>query len=348
MNELRIGTRAIGTGHPCFVIAEAGVNHNGDEALALRLVEAAAEAGADAVKFQTFKADALVSPDAQKAAYQKETTGAHEGQLAMLRRLELPAETFARLRDAAHARGLLFLSTPFDDESARELVALGMPAIKVPSGELTNHLFLRRLARFGLPMLVSTGMADMAEVEAAVALLRHAVPGIGLFHCVSSYPAPPEDANLRAMEAMCERLRVPVGFSDHTLGGDVAVAAAALGASMIEKHLTLDCGMEGPDHRASLEPAAFAAMVRGIRAAQAALGDGIKAPRPSEEDVRIAARRSLHTARGIRAGELLGTDDLLALRPGDGIAADRLDDVVGRRAARDLPARHRLAPGDLA
>ena len=326
--------RVLGEG-PAFLIAEAGVNHNGDLDLARRLVDAAADAGADAVKFQTFRTDALVSEGAPKARYQVETTGGGESQRAMLTRLELSREAHAALRDRAVRRGLVFFSTPFDEASADLLAELGVELLKVPSGEVTNLPLLRHLAAKRRPILLSTGMCTLEEVATAVDTLRAAGdPPLAILHCVSAYPAPAADTNLRAMDTLRARFDVPVGLSDHTLGIEIALAAVARGAAVLEKHLTLDRALPGPDHRASLEPADFAALVRGARAIEAALGDGIKRPMPSELDTRAVARRSLVAARALPAGHRLTREDIAVKRPGSGIPPGELDNVVGRRLAR--------------
>lgn len=343
---VEIAGRPIGEAAPPFVIAEAGVNHNGSPDMALRLVDAAADAGADAVKFQTFKADALAGADAPQAAYQRERAPA-ASQVEMLRALELPADALRACSRRAGERGLAFLSTPFDLESIRLLEGL-VPAFKVGSGDLTNLVLLRAVAARGLPMIVSTGMATLEEVDAAVRDLRqHGDPPIVLLHCTSAYPAALADADLAAMATLRRRFGVPVGYSDHTSGIVAATAAAALGAAIIEKHLTLDGRMRGPDHAASLEPREFAEMVAAIADAHASIGDGVKAPRPDEEDARRVARRSLVLTRSVAAGEEIAATDLDAMRPADGISPLRLDEVVGRRAARALPARVSLQPDDL-
>jgi N-acetylneuraminate synthase len=332
-----IGGRAVGDGQSCLVIAEAGVNHNGEVGQALRLVEAAAAAGADAVKFQTFRAELLATTDAPKAAYQTRATGAGESQRAMLKRLELGAEDHRRLAEACAARGMLFLSTPFDEDSADFLESLGVPAFKLPSGELTNLGLLAHVARKGRPMIISTGMATMAEVRSAVEAVRATGnKDLVLLHCVSSYPARPEDANLRAMDSLREAFGVPVGFSDHTPGIEVALAAAALGACIIEKHLTLDRALPGPDHQASIEPHEMAELVHGVRTVCAALGDGRKAPRAAEQELAAAARRSLVAARRIPAGETLTEETIALRRPGTGLPPAALAKVVGRHARREI------------
>jgi N-acetylneuraminate synthase/N,N'-diacetyllegionaminate synthase len=333
-----VGGRVLGEG-PVFVIAEAGVNHNGDLDLARRLVDAAADAGADAVKFQTFRTDALVSGTAPKARYQVETTGGAESQRAMLARLELSAEAHAGLRERATRRGLVFFSTPFDEASADLLVDLGVELLKVPSGEVTNLPLLRHVAAKGRPVLLSTGMSTLDEVATAVETIEKAGgPPLAILHCVSAYPAPPEDTNLRALDTLRARFGCPVGLSDHSLGLEIALAAVARGAAVLEKHLTLDRALPGPDHRASLPPADFAALVRGVRAVEAALGDGDKRPMPSEIDTRAVARRSLVAARALPAGHRLTRADVAIKRPGTGIAPGELDGVLGRRLARALVA----------
>ncbi|HYN64234.1 MAG TPA: N-acetylneuraminate synthase [Candidatus Limnocylindrales bacterium] len=345
---LEIAGRRIAEGERPFVIAEGGVNHNGSVELALQLVDAAAEAGADAVKFQTFSAEAMVLKDAPQAEYQLARAPARS-QLDMLRRLELPADSWPALAVRANARGIVFLSTPFDLASVELLAALGVPAFKVGSGELTNLVLLRAVAAQGRPVLLSTGMADLAEVEAAVDdLRRHGDPPLALLQCTSAYPAPAEEAHLRAMATLRDRFRVPVGYSDHTLGIATATAAAALGAALIEKHLTLDRTLPGPDHAASLEPGGFRELVEAVGDAWIALGDGTKAPRPHELEASRLARRSLVSQRAVTAGSVLGADDIGAMRPAGGISPLRLDEVIGRRAARDLAAGEPLSPTDLA
>jgi len=331
--------RAIAPGRPAFVIAEAGVNHNGDPALARALIDAAADSAADAVKFQTFRTSALTSRTAPKAAYQIEATGAGESQSEMLMRLELSTETLRALQAHAAARGIVFFSTPFDEASADTLAALGVPMFKVPSGEITNLPLLRHIAAKGKPIILSTGMSTLDEVEQALAAIGDVadVP-VAILHCVSAYPAPVGEVNLRAMDALRDRFGRPVGLSDHTLGLEIALAAVARGAAIVEKHLTLDKNLPGPDHRASLEPAEMAALVRGIRNIEAALGDGVKRPMPSELDTRRVARKSLVAARALRAGEELVKDAVAVKRPGTGISPAELERALGRRVRRDLAA----------
>jgi len=335
----RTRERTIGGSAPVFIVAEAGVNHNGDAELARRLVDAAADCGADAVKFQTFTADALLTKGAPKAGYQLETTGAAESQREMLARLELGADQLGPLRDRAVKRGLVFFSAPFDEASADLLESLGVALFKIPSGEITNLPLLRHVAAKGRPLIVSTGMAGLGEVEEAVAAIRAAGdPPLALLHCLSAYPAPPAELNLRAMDTLARRFGCPVGLSDHTLGIEIAVAAAARGADIIEKHLTLDTALPGPDHRASLDPPAFATMVRAIRRVESALGDGVKRPMPSETDTRRVARKSLVAARALETGRRLEAGDVAIKRPGTGIPPAGLPRALGRRLVRDVAA----------
>jgi N-acetylneuraminate synthase len=338
VTAIDVAGHMIGPTHPCFIIAEAGVNHNGDLGLARDLVDVAAKAGADAVKFQTFKAELVVTRGAPKADYQLRTTGALESQFDMVKRLELPTEAFGQLMAYCQERGILFLSSPFDEGSADLLEGLEVPCFKIASGEITNIPFLEHVARKGKPMIVSTGMADLGEVEIAVRVIE----AIGnrevvLLHCVSNYPTEPRDVNLRAMHTMSHAFGLPVGYSDHTLGIEVPLAAVALGACAIEKHFTLDRRLPGPDHRASLEPEELAAMVRGIRTVEASLGHGRKQPATSEANTAAVARRSLVAARHIPGGTRLTQDLIATLRPGTGLPPALRDQVVGRVAKADIP-----------
>jgi N,N'-diacetyllegionaminate synthase len=336
---VEIAGHKVGSNQPCFIIAEAGVNHNGDLERALALIEAAALAGADAVKFQSFVAEQLVTRKAPKAAYQKQTTDDAESQFEMLRRLELSPAAHRKLMEHCQCKGILFLSTPFDEESADLLEKLEVAAFKVSSGELTNLPFLSRLARKHRPMIVSTGMADLAEVELAVrAIESEGNHDFVLLHCVSSYPASPADANLRAMATMATAFGVPVGYSDHTTGIAVAIAAVALGACVIEKHFTLDRTLPGPDHQASLEADELRLMVEGIRAAEAALGHGRKEPASTEANTTSVARKSLVAARDIPEGTILTAEMIAIKRPGTGLAPSMLPDLIGRRARTDIAA----------
>jgi N,N'-diacetyllegionaminate synthase len=339
MKSIEIAGRTIGPGYPCFVIAEAGVNHNGDLDMALRMIDAAAEAGADAVKFQTFSADRLVTRQAPKAAYQKQATSAKEGQYAMLRRLELSSADHRSLIAHAQARGLVFLSTPFDHASADLLFELDVPAIKVGSGELTDLPLLEHIARGRKPIILSTGMAYLGEVEEAVRCIQaEGGASLVLLHCVSNYPANEADVNLRAMTTMREAFGLSVGYSDHTLGITVPIAAVALGACVIEKHFTLDRSLPGPDHKSSLEPAGLQAMVQAIRDVEVALGDGLKRPRVSELDTARVARKSVVSQVDISPGTVITAEMLTTKRPGTGIPPRELTWVVGRTARVMIPA----------
>lgn len=342
-----VAGRSLGPGASCLVIAEAGVNHNGELDMAHRLVDAAADAGADVVKFQTFQPDRLVSRSAPKAEYQARRTGVGT-QRSMLAALTLPVDAYRELAAHAAARGVLFLSTPFDPASADFLESLEVPAFKIPSGEITNHPFLAHVAAKGRPILLSTGMSTLAEVGAAVDVVQGQGAPLALFHCVTSYPAAPSSCNLRAMETMRLAFDVPVGWSDHTSGLEVPLAAAVLGASMIEKHLTLDRRLPGPDHQASLEPDEFRELVRRIRSVQEALGDGMKEPVPEELPLAAVARRSLHLTRNLPAGHVLGPDDLESLRPGGGFPPFALEQVLGRSLGASVRQGAMLRESDLA
>ena len=340
-----------------LIIAEAGVNHNGSEALALELVDAAAHAGADAVKFQTFSADKLVTPGAGKAEYQTRETGEGD-QHSMLKALELSQAAHQSLFARCQALGIEFMSTPFDEDAARFLLRLGMRRIKVPSGEITNEPFLRFLAGQGLPVILSTGMADLDEIRRAVAVITAARAEAGLreslqdtltiLHCTSNYPAACSDVNLLAMQTIAREVGLPVGYSDHTLGLGVATAAVAMGATVIEKHFTLDRNMPGPDHKASLSTSDLAALVRQIRDVEQAIGSPEKCPTASELPIRALVRRSVTLVRTLRAGDTLQTDDIRLLRPGTGIPPAELGSVLGRVLLRDLPAGTTLQLTDLA
>lgn len=346
--EIRLGEKAVGGNAPVLIIAEAGVNHNGDLELAYRLVDTAVQAGADAVKFQTFRADRVASAAAPKAAYQQRTTGSAESQLDMLRRLELSHDAHRKLQAYCGSRGILFLSTPFDTESADLLDDLGVPAFKIGSGEITNLPFLEHIAAKQKPVILSTGMAYLGEVDAAVRAVRAAgCDRLILLHATSNYPADPADANLRAMQTLAAAFRVPVGYSDHTPGIEVPLAAVAMGACVLEKHFTLDRNMPGPDQAASLEPGDLCAMVAAVRKVEAALGDGIKAPAASEENTRMIARRSLAAAIDIPCGAVLEPCMLAAVRPATGLPPTLLDQVVHRTVKRGLRAGELLRWGDL-
>lgn len=348
MEPVRIGARLVGSGQPVFIVAEAGVNHNGNLDMAHSLVDAAAQAGADAVKFQTFKAERMVTPGAPKAEYQKQTTEAAESHYEMLQRLELSQEAHGDLMAYCQEKGILFMSTPFDEESVDLLDSLGVPAFKVGSGEITNWPFLEYVARKGKPIILSTGMSYLSEVDEAVRVIRRTgCDQLILLHCVSSYPADPVDVNLRAMQTMATAFQAPVGYSDHTLGIEIALAAVALGACVIEKHFTLNRNLPGPDHRASLEPGELQGLVAGIRTVEKALGYGEKAPALSEADNRLIVRRSLTAALDIPAGTMLAKQLVLARRPGAGLSPAFLPLILGRKLRRDLVANEFIRWEDL-
>jgi N,N'-diacetyllegionaminate synthase len=321
-----------------LIIAEAGVNHNGDLELARQLIDAAAEAGADLVKFQTFSADRLVTTNARKADYQARNSGGSETQYEMLRRLELGPEAHHQLLAHCQARGIGFFSTGFDLESVDFLLGLGLDKFKIPSGEITNLPYLRHVGRHGKEVILSTGMATLGDIEAAIEALEQAgTPRnqITVLHCTTEYPTPMNEVNLRAMQSIGEAFGVAVGYSDHTAGIEVAIAAVALGARVIEKHFTLDRNLPGPDHKASLDPVELKAMVSAIRNIETALGDGVKRLTPSEAKNRPIARKSLVAARPIRAGEVFTNEDITTKRPGTGISPMRWDEVMGQVAQKD-------------
>jgi N,N'-diacetyllegionaminate synthase len=313
-----------------MIIAEAGVNHNGSLELALRLVDAAKASGADAVKFQSFRADLLATPSAHKAAYQERTVSSSESQFEMLQRLELDAEAHRRIIEYCKEVGIEFLSSPFDTESADLLESMNVSMYKIPSGEITNIPFLEYLSRKGKPLILSTGMSTLGEVEEAVHAILSAGPvQLTLLHCVTEYPAPYPAINLRAMHTLKQAFGMPVGYSDHTPGIEIAIAAAAMGAEVIEKHLTLDQLLPGPDHAASLEPHELKQMVTAIRHVESALGDGIKRPAACELSNITVARKSIVAARSLPQGHQLSHQDLSIKRPGTGLRPKLLASVVG-------------------
>lgn len=319
-----------------YIIAEAGVNHNGSFELACKLVDAAKEAGVDCIKFQTFKSEKLVSHNAQKAEYQKSTTG--EGsQIDMLKKLELSYEEFISLKAYCDKVGICFLSTPFDFESINFLNSIDMPFWKIPSGEVTNYPYLVALAKTGKPVVMSTGMCNLLEIKDAINVLTdHGTKDIKLLHCNTEYPTPFEDVNLKAMQTMRDTFRYEVGYSDHTKGIEVPIAAVALGATIIEKHFTLDRNMEGPDHKASLEPDELKQMVTAIRNIEKSIGNGIKTPSESETKNIPIARKSIVAKHHIKANDVLTADNVTVKRPGTGLNPMMWDKVIGTRAIRDF------------
>lgn len=318
-----------------FIIAEAGDNHNGDIELAYRLVDKAVEAGADCVKFQTFVTEELVSRKAEKAEYQQRETGNNESQFEMIKKLELSFDAFKKLQKYSEERGILFLSTPFDHLSIQFLSSIDIPYFKIPSGEITNFPYLVQVAKTGKDIIMSTGMAELKEIEEAICVLKqHGAGEISLLHCNTEYPTPMEDVNLRAMLTLKEKFGVRVGYSDHTQGIEVPIAAVALGAEIIEKHFTLDRNMEGPDHKASLEPDELKAMVTAIRNIENALGNGIKTASNSEKKNKEIARKSIVARKRILQGEILSEENLAVKRPGNGISPMRWTEVIGTKAKR--------------
>ena len=327
--SIQLGTRRISAVDPCYIIAEVGVNHNGSVSFAHKMIDSAKEAGADAVKFQAYKTDALITENTEKAEYQTETTGAGS-QDDMLRQLELPSEAFWELAKHCKEVGIDFISTAFDSDSLELISKLDPVCLKWPSGELTNTLFLKQAATYGLPTLLSTGMGTLSEISNAIDVL--ALGGcndVVILQCVSNYPAAIEDQNLRVLPNMAAAFGRPTGFSDHTEGPYAALAARALGMSVLEKHFTLDRNMEGPDHRASIEPVEFKAMVNILRKVEKGLGDGVKRPIESEHNIQKVARKSLVYQNDLPAGHVLNLFDLATKRPGDGLEPNNAVNFVG-------------------
>lgn len=322
-----------------FIIAEAGVNHNGSLDLAFKLIDAAKEAGADAVKFQSFKTDKLVSTKAHKAEYQKQTTNSSESQYEMIKKLELSVDDHKKLIEYCNRIDIQFLSSPFDLESIDLLIELGLDIFKIPSGEITNLPYLRKIGKLNKNIILSTGMADLGEIEDALDVLTEngtELKNITVLHCNTEYPTPFEDVNLKAMLTIKKAFHVMVGYSDHTTGIEVPVAAVALGAQAIEKHFTLDKNMEGPDHKASLKPNELKQMVFAIRNIEKALGNGIKKPSNSELKNKPIARKSLIAIKDIKNGEIFTEENIGIKRPGNGISPMRWEEVIGKSARRDF------------
>lgn len=336
-----------------FIIAEAGVNHNGDIKIAKKLIDVAVDAHADAIKFQTFKAENVVTSSTPKAKYQIKNMGTDESQFEMLKKLELPASDYKELFAYCEEKNIIFMSTPFDEESVDFLDSMGMGILKIPSGEITNKPLLQHIAAKGKPILLSTGMSYLGEVEKAMIWINEIwdrldkKPGLTLLHCVSNYPASEEDSNLLAMKTMEAAFGLPVGYSDHTIGVEIPIAAVAMGAKVIEKHFTLDRNMEGPDHKASLESDELRGMINAIRRVEKALGDGIKKPTNSESELRKVARRSLVLARDVKSGETITANDITIKRPGTGIEPEFLDFIAGMKVEKDIIADSVLKWDDL-
>ena len=345
MKMVTLEGKHVGPGNPCFVIAEAGVNHNGDVEVARQLITAAQLAGADCVKFQTFKAERVVSADAPKAAYQLKVTDPTESQFAMLRKLELSEANHRTLIEQCRRDGIVFLSTPYSLEDAVMLHELGAPGFKVASGQLVELSFLAALARFNKPIILSTGMATLEETREAVATLRaNGNQQIVVLQCTTNYPSRLVDTNLRAMSSIATATDSITGYSDHTEGIIACIASVALGASMVEKHFTLDRNLPGPDHRCSSEPSELADLVRGIRAVELALGDGIKRPTKDELVNLTGMRRSIVAAHLIKAGTSVTASDFAFKRPATGLAPRRLGELLGHSALKDIPADAQVQP----
>lgn len=321
-----------------LIIAEAGVNHNGSIELAHRLIDAAKDSGADIVKFQTFKAEKIISKNAQKADYQKNDTNNDESQLDMIKKLELDVDAHLDLINYCKEKEIEFLSTPFDLDSIELLHNLGIKRFKIPSGEITNYPYLKRIAEYNKQIIMSTGMADMNEIKAALkVLLKNGTEKskISILHCNTEYPTPFEDVNLNAMLTIGKTLKCPIGYSDHSLGIEVPIAAVSLGATIIEKHFTLDKKLPGPDHKASLEPHELKAMVSAIRNIEKALGNGIKVPSASEVKNKIIARKSIVALKNISKDEKFSEKNITVKRPGNGISPMRWNEIIGKKAKRD-------------
>jgi len=332
-----VGHRKIGDGEKCFIIAEAGVNHNGDFTLAKKLVDIASASGADAIKFQMFSAKNLVTSSAEKADYQKKNDSTSKTQLDMLKNLELSKKSFQKLSEYAKTKGIIFLSTAFDEDSIDLLTRLDVPAFKIPSGEITNFPYLETIAQKQKPVILSTGMSTMEEVKEAVDCLRqYGCREIILLHCTTSYPAPLESVNLKVLDTLRETFHLPVGYSDHTEGIIVPLAAVARGACIIEKHVTLDKSLPGPDHAASLEPGEFKEMVTGIRKIDLILGTGEKTPHACEKNNRAIVRRSIVASRDIPKGSSLTDAMLLLKRPGTGIEPKFFKNLIGKKTLQNI------------
>ncbi|MBQ4531291.1 MAG: N-acetylneuraminate synthase [Lachnospiraceae bacterium] len=326
-----------------IIIAEAGVNHNGSFETAKQMVDVAKAAGVDYIKFQTFVSEKLVSINAKMAEYQEQNTGKKESQLSMLKKLELSQKEFEELKAYCEEKEIGFLSTPFDLESIEFLNNLGMDFFKIPSGEITNYPYLVKIARTGTDVVMSTGMCEMEEIEQAVEVLKkNGTKNISLLHCNTEYPTPYEDVNLKAMDTLAEVFQVSVGYSDHTQGIEVPIAAVARGAVVIEKHFTLDKNMEGPDHKASLEPKELQEMVKAIRNIEKALGNGEKRPSGSEKKNIAVARKSIVASKNIKKGEVFTENNLTVKRPGDGISPMLWEEIIGKAAKRDFEAEEKI------
>lgn len=337
VKKIQVGNHVVGDGEPCYIIAEAGVNHNGDPERAKSLIDTAVESGADAIKFQTFKADSVVTRNAKKASYQKTTTGSKGSQYDLIHKLELSFDVFSELKRYSEQKKIDFLSTPFDLESVDFLDEIGVSAFKIPSGEINNVTLLKKISQKHKPIFLSTGMSTLGEVEQAVNVItKEGNTNIILLHCVTNYPAAVRDVNLRAMDTMHLAFGYPVGYSDHTLGITIPIAAVSRGACLIEKHFTLDKTLLGPDHKASLEPAELTLMVEAIRDVEASLGSGIKAPTPAEIENKKVIRRSIVTTTDIPLHSIITSDQVTTKRPGTGISPEYLPMIIGSITARKI------------
>lgn len=350
MTSISIGNKKVGIGKPVFIIAEAGVNHNGDIKLARKLIDVAATSGVDAVKFQTFAPDELLLKGTPRATYQaKNQKGVEETQYEMLERLKLPREAHAELKRYAEKKGLIFLSTPFSLSDAAFLRDLRVDALKIGSTDTNNTPYLRTVASWGIPLILSTGMSGLEEIRESVQEIRSVGKcELTLLHCTTNYPTPFLEANVRAVSTLQREFNLPIGFSDHTEGVEAAVAVVALGAALIEKHITIDKNLPGPDHKASLDPMELTAFVRAIRNVEQALGTGEKVPFQSERDVARVARKSVVTLCPIAKGEIFTEKNLGAKRPGTGLAPKNIDRILGRRATKDMSVDYLIAEGDFA
>lgn len=347
-SEIRIGDRVIGPGHPCFVIAEAGINHNGDIGLAKRIITAAAEAGADAVKFQNYRTEDFVADPSLTYEYLSEGRTVVESQIEMFKRCELGVSDLRDLKDSCDEAGVAFLSTPTGDQGVRDLVGIGAAAIKNGSDYLGNLPLLQTMAATGLPVIISTGMATLDEVEDAVNAFREARGReLAILHCVSAYPAPLPELNLRKMDVLSQAFGCPVGFSDHSEGVLAATVATAMGASIVEKHFTLDRTLPGPDHRFSADPEGLSELVRQIRATESCLGDGTFLPAESEREGRKEYRLSCQAAKALNAGHVLAEHDIVFRRPGTAFEPKKRGELVGRRLTRDVAPGHIFTEADL-
>ncbi|KGX86363.1 N-acetylneuraminate synthase [Pontibacillus litoralis] len=345
---MKIGSKIIGENCPAFIIAEAGVNHNGSLELAKQLIKKAKNAGADAVKFQTFSTEKTITRSAPQAKYQKDNTGKEESQFDMVKRLELSIEQHFELAKYCKEVGIMFLSSPFDFDSVDLLESLDISAFKVGSGEITNTPLLRHIASKGKPVILSTGMSTLGEVEEGVnALTSAGAKEIALLHCTSNYPPSIEDTNLKVMDTLKQSFQVPVGYSDHTIGMTISIGAVSLGATIIEKHFTLDKNLEGPDHLVSLNPDELKDMVDSIRMVEKALGSSIKRPVESELETRLVARKSVVAKVSIKKGELITKDKITFKRPGTGVLPKDLNLIINRRAKNDMEEDHIIKLKDL-